>query len=188
MILAIVGCSGTGKTVITNFLVDRFNFKSPIHTTTRRPNIGGKIKTLASVIAWLGIVGSIIIGIILMATAEELIFAGIISDIVGSISSWIGSFLLYGFGELVENSGIIAQKTNVTLPKSKDFNTVGYERTVNQTTQNKTESLHKWNGKCQMCDKDNVLISAAVIIDDLGTRHRNVCDDCFEKYNCKPEK
>ena len=90
-------------------------------------NIGGKIKTLASVITWLGIVGSVIIGIILMATAEELIFAGIIIAIVGSISSWIGSFLLYGFGELVENSAIIAQKTNVNLTKSKISNTVGYE-------------------------------------------------------------
>ena len=39
-----------------------------------------------------------------------------------------------------------------------------------------------------MCDKDNVMITAAVIVDDLGTRRRNVCDDCFEKYNCKPEK
>ena len=29
-------------------------------------NIGGKIKTLASVITWLGIVGSVIIGIILI--------------------------------------------------------------------------------------------------------------------------
>ena len=151
-------------------------------------NIGGKIKTLASVITWLGIVGSVIIGIILMATAEELIFAGIIIAIVGSISSWIGSFLLYGFGELVENSAIIAQKTDVNLTKSKVSNVVGYEGTFNQTTQNKTESLHKWKGKCQMCDKDNVMITAAVIVDDMGTRHRNVCDDCFEKYNCKPEK
>ena len=151
-------------------------------------NIGGKIKTLASVITWLGIVGSVIIGIILMATAEELIFAGIIIAIVGSISSWIGSFLLYGFGELVENSAIIAQKINVNLTKSKVSNAVGYGGTFNQTTQNKTESLHKWKGKCQMCDKDNVMITAAVIVDDLGTRHRNVCDDCFEKYNCKPEK
>ena len=39
-----------------------------------------------------------------------------------------------------------------------------------------------------MCDKDNVMISAAVIIDDIGTRYRNVCDECYEKYNCKPKK
>ena len=150
-------------------------------------NIGGKIKTLASVIVWLGIIGSVIIGIILMATAEELFFVGIIIAIVGSISSWIGSFLLYGFGELVENSAIIAQKSNMNLPKSKVFNTVSHEGIVNQTTQNKTESLHKRNGKCQMCDKENVMITTAVIVDDLGTRYRNVCDDCFEKYNCKPK-
>ena len=55
-------------------------------------------------------------------------------------------------------------------------------------TKNKAESLHKWNGKCQMCDTDNVMISAAVIVDDMGTRYRNVCDECYEKYNCKPKK
>lgn len=151
-------------------------------------NIGGKIKTLASVIAWLGIVCSVIIGIVFIATAEKLIFAGIIIAIVGSISSWVGSFLLYGFGELVDNSAIIARKSNVNFLNSKLSNTVGCEGNANKITKNGTESLRKWNGKCQMCDKDNVLITAAVIIDDWGTRHRNVCDDCFEEYNCKPEK
>ena len=151
-------------------------------------NIGGKIKTLASIIAWLGIIVSVIIGIILMISAEEFGFAGLIIVIVGSISSWIRSFLLYGFGELVENSAIIAQKSNMVSSESKVSNTAGYEGIINQTTQNKTVSRHKWNGKCQICDKDNVMISAAVIVDNLETRHRNVCDSCFEKYNCKPEK
>ena len=49
-------------------------------------NIGGKIKTLASIIAWLGIIVSVIIGIILMISAEEFGFAGLIIVIVGSIS------------------------------------------------------------------------------------------------------
>ena len=31
MIFAIMGCSGTGKSVITNFLVNKFNFKIPLH-------------------------------------------------------------------------------------------------------------------------------------------------------------
>jgi len=151
-------------------------------------NIGGKIKKLASVITGLGITGSVIVGIILMALAEELVLMGIIIAVVGSISSWIGSFLLYGFGELVENSAIIAKKSDMKLSKSNNSNTVRHEETVNQTTQNKTESLHKWNGKCQMCDADDVMITAAVIVDDLGTRYRNVCDNCFEKYDCKPAK
>lgn len=151
-------------------------------------NIGGKIKSLASVLAWFGIGFSVIIGIVLIAADEELFLVGLIVAVLGSISSWIGSFLIYGFGELVENSAIIAQKTNMSFSEIKvsGFNTG--EEIINQSTKNKAESLHKWNGKCQMCDKDNVMISAAVIIDDMGTRYRNVCDECYEKYNCKPKK
>ena len=97
-------------------------------------NIGGKIKTLASVIAWLGIIVSVIIGIMLMSTAEEFIIAGLIIAIVGSISSWIGSFLLYGFGELVENSAIIAQKHNMGFSESKIFNTTKHEENTDDNT------------------------------------------------------
>lgn len=151
-------------------------------------NIGGKIKSLAAVVAWFGIGFSVIIGIVLIAAAEELFLIGLIVAVLGSISSWIGSFLIYGFGELVENSAIIAQKTNTGFSEIKvsGFNTG--EEITNQSTKNNAESLHKWNGKCQMCDTDNVMISAAVIVDDMGTRYRNVCDECYEKYNCKPKK
>ena len=131
-------------------------------------NIGGKIKTLASVIAWMGIIISIITGITLMATAEELVLIGIIIAILGSFFSWIGSFLLYGFGELVENSAIIAQKPDVKDSILKGSDTVRFEGAVNRSDRRATETLRKWNGKCQMCDKENVMITAAVIIDNMG--------------------
>ena len=31
-------------------------------------------------------------------------------------------------------------------------------------------------------------IDEAVIVDDLGKRYRNVCEDCFVKYNCTRKK
>lgn len=37
MIVAIVGCSGSGKTLLTNILMKKFNFACPIHTTCRQP-------------------------------------------------------------------------------------------------------------------------------------------------------
>lgn len=151
-------------------------------------NIGGKIKKLASFIAWLGIIISIIIGIAFMATDEELFLVGLIIAIIGGVSSWVGSFLLYGFGELVENSSIIAQKRNENFHESKVSNTTKYEEVVKPTTPDQTEIRHKWSGNCQMCGRDNVMITSAMIVDDLGTRYRNVCDNCFEKYNCKSEK
>ena len=67
-------------------------------------NIGGKIKTLAQVVTWIGIIASVISGIVLMSIAEEMIFVGLMVMIFGALMSWVSSFVLYGFGQLVENS------------------------------------------------------------------------------------
>ena len=87
-------------------------------------NIGGKIKGLAKVICWLGIILSVIIGIVLIIGATNrngyyrytdttTIIYGIIVIVVGSLLSWIGSFVLYGFGELVDNSSkLVELKSN----------------------------------------------------------------------------
>lgn len=81
-------------------------------------NIGGKIKTLVKILCWLGIIASCIIGLLAM---QESVIAGLITAIFGSLASWISSFFAYAFGELVENSSIIAQNTskyNTTPAKS----------------------------------------------------------------------
>ena len=80
-------------------------------------DVGNKIKNVASVICWLGIISSCLIGIILISNGVELnnsyytkgsgtalIVSGIILMVAGSIVSWIGSIMVYGFGELVANS------------------------------------------------------------------------------------
>ena len=68
-------------------------------------NIGGKIKTLAKVLTWIGIISSVITGISMLATGDEaLVLIGILIAAFGSIVSWVSSFLLYGFGQLIENT------------------------------------------------------------------------------------
>ena len=84
-------------------------------------NIGGKIKTLAKVICWAGIGFSIFFGLLVFigcALSESGFFdvvigffLGILLIIIGSLASWIGSFFLYGFGELIERTAEIAQNT-----------------------------------------------------------------------------
>ena len=63
-------------------------------------NIGGKCKGLASILCWIGIICSIISGIILMANGAVL--AGLLSACLGALVSWIGSFALYAIGETAE--------------------------------------------------------------------------------------
>jgi len=84
-------------------------------------NIGKKIKVLAKVLCWIGIVCSIIIGLLVIiaglaggVTADVgdssvavsgvvAVIIGIFIIIFGVLCSWIGSFTTYGFGEIVDN-------------------------------------------------------------------------------------
>lgn len=78
-------------------------------------NIGAKIKTLAVVACWIGIVGSVVFGIILMALPSYLggnAGLGIAVLLGGSLFSWLGCFYTYGFGELIEKTTEIAKKAN----------------------------------------------------------------------------
>ena len=94
-------------------------------------NIGGKIKGLAKFMCWLGIILSVIAGVVMIIAAassrsytfdsygEKItlstggsIVAGILIIVFGSLASWIGSFFMYGFGELVENSKKVADRVS----------------------------------------------------------------------------
>lgn len=80
-------------------------------------NIGKKIKSLASILCWVGIIAYIILAIIMFAIAadaydEELyITLGVIFLFVGPLMSWISSFFMYGFGELIDKACDIERNT-----------------------------------------------------------------------------
>ena len=78
-------------------------------------NIGGKIKTLATVVCWIGIVVSVIYGLVLLDYSAA---AGILTMVLGSLLSWISSFTLYGFGQLIEKTTEIAHVVQTRLPNA----------------------------------------------------------------------
>ncbi len=95
-------------------------------------NIGKKIKILAKVICWLGIIASVIYAISIWAIGGQVreaatwsssyyyngmpiyetgrsaspstFLPGLIVLVVGCLLSWVGSFCLYGFGELIDRA------------------------------------------------------------------------------------
>ena len=93
-------------------------------------NIGEKIKKLAAIICWIGIICSLILGIVVEVAPNSILYnyrvnvngttvassnsivaqviTGVLVFVIGSLASWISSFVLYGFGELVSNSKKIA--------------------------------------------------------------------------------
>ena len=88
-------------------------------------NIGKKIKTLAKVLCWLAFAACLVA---LAADAYQVthgfrynVYVGILI-IVGGIPlsfliCWIGSFLLYGFGEMIDKLDEIEQNTWDALKK-----------------------------------------------------------------------
>ena len=71
-------------------------------------NIGRKTMGLSKFLAWFGIIASIIAGIIVYNSvpfynSESVLFPAILTALLGSLVSWIGSFFLYGFGQLVDD-------------------------------------------------------------------------------------
>ncbi|MDR0325997.1 MAG: zinc ribbon domain-containing protein [Oscillospiraceae bacterium] len=72
-------------------------------------NIGAKIKVLAQVIAWLGIISGVIAGAVIMSESVGVGFGVMIG---GALMSWISSWFMYGFGELIEQTTRIAKNTS----------------------------------------------------------------------------
>lgn len=108
-------------------------------------NIGKKIKTLSKILCWVGIIVSIIIAIVLFIIASDMIYGGetligigLAFLFLGTLSSWINSFLIYGFGELVDNSSVI-RKRLVNEPEGDKPNT------EKGTFSNKTSSTPNTN-------------------------------------------
>ena len=69
-------------------------------------NIGSRLQALAKVLCWVGIIGSVISGIVV---AQANVPIGILYLVLGALISWIGSWAMYGLGlvvEAVENGGI----------------------------------------------------------------------------------
>ena len=100
-------------------------------------NVGSKIKALASFFCWGGIIASVIGGIIVITLDEDLVWTGLAVIIIGSLLSWVSSFVLYGFGELVVNSAIIAGKEGQIVVGGQSGNAVA--------PQNKSEKITALN-------------------------------------------
>lgn len=80
-------------------------------------NIGSKIMKLAKVLCWIGIIVSIISGVVIIAGGNRSynsgasVLSGILTIVLGCLFSWIGSFFTYGFGKLIENTDSIRNNT-----------------------------------------------------------------------------
>ena len=67
-------------------------------------DIGKKIKGLAKGIFIAEAVASFIGGVALIAIDDDLVLYGLLAMFIGPLVAWVSSWLLYGFGELVDKT------------------------------------------------------------------------------------
>ena len=125
-------------------------------------NISAKIKILAKVLCWLGIGVSCIIGLYQMV--NDMFIDGVIVVIVGSLTSWVSSFFMYGFGELIEQStettkntkllGQILENMNDILSKEEKSTKLLEENLKNLNENLLNENLSKNSEKEKRTEKE----------------------------------
>ena len=83
-------------------------------------NIGTKIKDVAIAFCIIGIIASIVSGIILVVAGDGLEIVGFLVIGIGSFLSWLSSFPLYGFGEMIDKLSAIEENTRGGKSKAKN--------------------------------------------------------------------
>ncbi len=111
-------------------------------------NIGNKIKSLAWVIFLIESVGSILAGFILLEIALDekeswMVLAGLAIMISGPVISWISTWVLYGFGEIIDklceierNTGCLKEGNNAFTNSSNQQNVKSTSKNTNSTEKN----------------------------------------------------
>ena len=79
-------------------------------------NVSQKIKMLAMISTIIGIIFSAILGITLLM--QDYLLGGLIAFIIGSICSWISSFITYAIGQTLENTEKLLYYTDSLLSET----------------------------------------------------------------------
>ena len=130
-------------------------------------NIGGKVKALATVLCIIGIVASIILGLMLLSMN---ILLGLIVAALGSFISWLSSLALYAIGHTAENTDMIVRRLNKRQPEKSDTQTISdsevhYATKYKKPEGVKTEQVGSWWCSCGASNRDTT----------------NTCSVCFEQ-------
>ena len=129
-------------------------------------HIGRKVRGLAVVLCAIGIVGSIGAGVALYLTRILDLIPCIAIGIGGAVVSVLNAWVLYCIGDTHVK---IERLENKLIPKPAYAEYLAANAPV--------------RGTCEICGRTTDLINAK-IEDQLGTRYRKVCRECFAANNC----
>ncbi len=132
-------------------------------------HIGKKLQALAEIWCLLGVLGSLAAGALLYLVKKppmDLLYCILIA-VGGIIVSILSSWGIYAIGDI-----------HVKLEKLEDklIPKPNYMSYLNDN--------QPLRGTCEICGKNTDLINAK-IVDNLGTRYRKVCRECFAANGCE---
>ncbi len=142
-------------------------------------NIGEKLKKMAKVFCWIGIIGSVVLAIsyfVMSKNNDGFVLTGLIVLFVGCLVSWASNLALYGFGELIDRIISIDNKLGKKGSRIKDI------VLSDSSKSNKSEKqLEEESGKpCQLCGIRTDKLVEAYISDHNGARKIYVCEECAQ--------
>ena len=139
-------------------------------------NIGGKIKTVAQVITWLGIIVSII-AFFVLSTFDNAIGLAFVVLIVGCLASWLSSLTLYGFGQLIQNTDILVKTntTNANISIQETTKTTDKKEEPIKTAQNYVSPLHKILVESKLSEEKIHAVLALKQENDKGSISNSAC-------------
>ena len=129
-------------------------------------NIGRKVRGLAVALCVIGILGSLGAGVFLYLTKVLELVPCIAIAAGGIVLSWVSSWVTYCIGDTHVK---IERLEDKLIPKPAYAEYLATNAPV--------------RGPCEICGRTTDLINAK-ITDQLGTRYRKVCRECFAANNC----
>ena len=145
-------------------------------------NIGGKIKSYSKSVCMMSIIFFVIIaviGIVLAFTEEAIEYAvgGVAIAIIGSSYSYVSVFVLYGFGQLIENSDIIVKvldpESKATLSINENGKKIIKSEKEKMEDISKTYSNMKWEDKIKSLNDEE--LQERIDNEDWQLEYRALC-------------
>lgn len=157
-------------------------------------NIGSKIKIWAKWIFIIEALGSIITGLSMLIASTDgddyLFFWSLVPLCVGPIVAFVSTWILYAFGELVEDTHAIRNHLNPMTPKYDAQITNNLSTTCSTPApiiQSKTANVDKnistqpVVSTCELCGKTCNNLQRRRVNASVGWL--DICDECVEKLN-----
>ncbi len=160
-------------------------------------NIGGKIKNWAKWLFIVEAISAIITGIVLIVNDDDYITHGILTLICGPIVAWVGSWLMYAFGQLVEDVHAMRDKEGTTKEvhakheaeaKMKREAELKAQQEAVARAKCEAEKIGKWQEENQLSDEDFIDCACpkcGVILSFLKNETKGVCPNCDTKFEIK---